>query len=223
MSSSPEGHRGHDQVHADGVGDRQRLALVLGADLAGLVQPLVAEERVRRHGVCSFVSVVVGLVGDAPSPPEPSGRRNPTRLAGRLPVRDRPHSSPALSPIPPPATPAARWSCTGSPATPSRCAGWPWPWPTPGFTVELPLLPGPRHRHRGHGARPAGRTGRPRPRRPTPSWRPAATRSSWSGLSMGGTLSVWLAEHHPEIAAFVAGEPARRRRPMRTPSASSRR
>ena len=44
-----EGHVGHHEVHAHLVGDRRRLALVLGADLAGLIQPFVAEERVRRH------------------------------------------------------------------------------------------------------------------------------------------------------------------------------
>ena len=86
-----EGDRGHDQVHADGVGDRWGLALELGADGARLVEPSVAEERVRRHvGVlltCSLRSRW-DLVRPAP---EPGGRRNPTLPAGRLPTRDASH------------------------------------------------------------------------------------------------------------------------------------
>jgi carboxylesterase len=76
-----------------------------------------------------------------------------------------------------------------------------------GFTVELPLLP-------GHGTELAQML--------TTDW------SDWSGaidaayadlaartdrvfvagLSMGGTLSLWLAEQHPEIAGIVLVNPA---------------
>jgi carboxylesterase len=74
---------------------------------------------------------------------------------------------------------------------------------TAGFTVELPLLP-------GHGT--------------TIDDMQATTWADWSacvevvynelasrcdkivvaGLSMGGTLAVWLAAHHPEISGIVA-------------------
>jgi carboxylesterase len=75
-----------------------------------------------------------------------------------------------------------------------------------GLTVELPLLP-------GHGTAVADMV-------PTrwEDWS-AAVESAYEdlaarvgsvavvGLSMGGTLSVWLAERHPEIAALVLVNP----------------
>jgi carboxylesterase len=75
-----------------------------------------------------------------------------------------------------------------------------------GLTVELPLLP-------GHGTEVADMV-------PT-RWQDwsAAAEAAYSelagrcesvvvvGLSMGGTLSVWLAERHPEIAALVLINP----------------
>jgi carboxylesterase len=75
-----------------------------------------------------------------------------------------------------------------------------------GFTVEMPLLP-------GHGTEIADMV-------PTrwEDWSGAAeavyldlaARSDSVvvvGLSMGGTLAVWLAEHHPEIAALALVNP----------------
>jgi carboxylesterase len=75
-----------------------------------------------------------------------------------------------------------------------------------GLTVELPLLP-------GHGTDVADMV-------PTrwEDWSAAADAAYTSlagrcdsvvvaGLSMGGTLSVWLAERHPEIAALVLVNP----------------
>jgi carboxylesterase len=75
-----------------------------------------------------------------------------------------------------------------------------------GFTVELPLLP-------GHGTDVADMV-------PTrwEDWSAAAEAAYADlaarcdgvvvvGLSMGGTLSVWLGEHHPEIAALVLVNP----------------
>ena len=75
-----------------------------------------------------------------------------------------------------------------------------------GLTVELPLLP-------GHGTEVADMV-------PT-SWADwsAAAESAYAelaarcdsvvvvGLSMGGSLSVWLAERHPDIAALVLVNP----------------
>ncbi len=75
-----------------------------------------------------------------------------------------------------------------------------------GLTVELPLLP-------GHGTEVADMV-------PT-TWEDwsAAAEDAYAklearcdavvvvGLSMGGTLSVWLGEHHPEIAALVVVNP----------------
>jgi carboxylesterase len=75
-----------------------------------------------------------------------------------------------------------------------------------GFTVELPLLP-------GHGTDVADMV-------PTrwSDWSAAAEAAYTElaarcdavavvGLSMGGTLSVWLGERHPEIAALVLVNP----------------
>jgi carboxylesterase len=75
-----------------------------------------------------------------------------------------------------------------------------------GLTVELPLLP-------GHGTAVADMV-------PTrwEDWSAAAEAAYVElaarcdsvvvvGLSMGGTLSVWLAEHHPEITALVLVNP----------------
>jgi carboxylesterase len=75
-----------------------------------------------------------------------------------------------------------------------------------GFTVEMPLLP-------GHGTDIADML-------PTrwkdwskvaeDAYTDLAARSDSVvvvGLSMGGTLSVWLAEHHPEIAALAVVNP----------------
>jgi carboxylesterase len=75
-----------------------------------------------------------------------------------------------------------------------------------GLTVELPLLP-------GHGTAVADMV-------PTTweDWSAAAEEAYAKlearcdavvvvGLSMGGTLSVWLGEHHPEIAALVLVNP----------------
>ena len=76
-----------------------------------------------------------------------------------------------------------------------------------GFTVELPLLPGHGTAMEDMVPTRAGRTGRARPSRPTPSWRPARDSVVVVGLSMGGSLSVWLAEHHPEIAALSLVNP----------------
>ena len=72
-----------------------------------------------------------------------------------------------------------------------------------GLTVELPLLP-------GHGTAVEDMV-------PTrwADWSAAAEaaftelasrceRVAVAGLSMGGTLACWLAEHHPEVAALVA-------------------
>ena len=83
-----------------------------------------------------------------------------------------------------------------------------------GLTVELPLLP-------GHGTSwttwspRAGPTGRRRPRRPTSTLAARCDRVAVVGLSMGGTLTCWLAERHPEISGIVADQPlgraARRR------------
>jgi carboxylesterase len=76
-----------------------------------------------------------------------------------------------------------------------------------GFTVELPLLP-------GHGTSVADmlQTG-------WEDWSAAAERAYLelagrvdrvvvAGLSMGGTLSCWLAARHPEIAGLVCVNPA---------------
>ena len=83
-----------------------------------------------------------------------------------------------------------------------------------GFTVELPLLPGPRDGHRGHAPD------------PWEDWSAAAEAAYAElaarcdavvvvGLSMGGMLACWLAEHHPEIAGIAVVNPlvaaARRR------------
>jgi carboxylesterase len=76
-----------------------------------------------------------------------------------------------------------------------------------GFTVELPLLP-------GHGTELAEML--------TTDWSDWSTaidqaytdlaarteRVFVAGLSMGGTLSLWLAEQHPEIAGIVLVNPA---------------
>jgi carboxylesterase len=75
-----------------------------------------------------------------------------------------------------------------------------------GFTVELPLLP-------GHGTDIADML-------PTrwPEWCEAADDAFTAlaarcdvvavvGLSMGGSLAVWLAEHHPEVAALSLVNP----------------
>jgi carboxylesterase len=75
-----------------------------------------------------------------------------------------------------------------------------------GLTVEMPLLP-------GHGTDVADMV-------PTrwEDWSAAAEAAYLAlsarcesvvvvGLSMGGTLSVWLGEHHPEIAALVLVNP----------------
>ena len=75
-----------------------------------------------------------------------------------------------------------------------------------GFTVEMPLLP-------GHGTAVEDMV-------PTrwKDWSLAAERAYTElaarsdavvvvGLSMGGTLSIWLAEHHPEIAAIAVVNP----------------
>jgi carboxylesterase len=75
-----------------------------------------------------------------------------------------------------------------------------------GFSVEMPLLP-------GHGTRIEDML-------PTrwADWSAAAETAYTAlaarsdgvvvvGLSMGGTLSVWLAEHHPEIAAIAVVNP----------------
>jgi carboxylesterase len=75
-----------------------------------------------------------------------------------------------------------------------------------GLTLELPLLP-------GHGTAIADMV-------PTrwEDWSTAAEAAYLElaarcesvvvvGLSMGGTLSVWLGEHHPEIAALVLVNP----------------
>jgi carboxylesterase len=75
-----------------------------------------------------------------------------------------------------------------------------------GFTVEMPLLP-------GHGTAVADMV-------PTrwDDWSGAAEAAyvdlaarcdsvAVIGLSMGGSLSVWLGEHHPEIAALVLVNP----------------
>lgn len=75
-----------------------------------------------------------------------------------------------------------------------------------GFTVELPLLP-------GHGTDIADMI-------PTrwEDWSGAAEQAyrelaarcdsvAVAGLSMGGMLAVWLAEHHPEIAALALVNP----------------
>ncbi len=75
-----------------------------------------------------------------------------------------------------------------------------------GLTVEMPLLP-------GHGTAVADMV----PTRWT-DWTDAAEAAlnelaarcdavAVVGLSMGGSLSVWLAEHHPEIAALVLVNP----------------
>jgi carboxylesterase len=75
-----------------------------------------------------------------------------------------------------------------------------------GFTVEMPLLP-------GHGTRIEDML-----ETRWEDWSAAAevaytelaARSDGVvvvGLSMGGTLSVWLAEHHPEIAALALVNP----------------
>jgi carboxylesterase len=71
-----------------------------------------------------------------------------------------------------------------------------------GFTVEMPLLP-------GHGTQIEDMW---------EDWSAAAEAAYTElaarsdgvavvGLSMGGTLSVWLAEHHPEIAALALVNP----------------
>jgi len=75
-----------------------------------------------------------------------------------------------------------------------------------GFTVEMPLLP-------GHGTAVADMV--------TTRWEDwsGAAEDAYAdlaarseevvvvGLSMGGMLSVWLAEHHPEIAAIAVVNP----------------
>ena len=87
-----------------------------------------------------------------------------------------------------------------------------------GFTVEMPLLP-------GHGTDIAdmvptrwadwSRRGRGGLHR---RWRRAATRWWSSACRWAGRLAVWLAEHHPEIAALAVVNPLSRR-PTRPPSA----
>ena len=75
-----------------------------------------------------------------------------------------------------------------------------------GFTVEMPLLP-------GHGTAIEDMV-------PTrwKDWSDAAEQAYTelaarsdavvlAGLSMGGSLSIWLAEHHPEIAAIAVVNP----------------
>ena len=90
-----------------------------------------------------------------------------------------------------------------------------------GFTVELPLLP-------GHGTDIADML-------PTrwEDWSAAAEEAYTElaarsdgvvvvGLSMGGLLTVWLAEHHPEIAAIAVVNPilAAARSPTSSPWSS---
>ncbi|QGG94668.1 alpha/beta hydrolase [Actinomarinicola tropica] len=76
-----------------------------------------------------------------------------------------------------------------------------------GFTVEMPLLP-------GHGTSIAHML-----RTDWSDWSAAAEAAYEdlagrcesvvvAGLSMGGTLTLWLAERHPEIAGLVAVNPA---------------
>ena len=71
-----------------------------------------------------------------------------------------------------------------------------------GFTVELPLLP-------GHGTTvedmiPTGWADwSAAPRRRTGSSRARCEQVVVAGLSMGGTLTSWLAAEHPEIAGIV--------------------
>ena len=150
------------------------------------------------------LGVVVGAGPRLPRP-EPSGRRNPTRLAGRLPVRGCFHSSPVPSPIPRLATPAVHSSCTASPATRSRSAAWRWRWPTPASPSRCRCCRATAP-NRGHA------------RHTVEDWS-AAAESAYAelaarsdgvlvvGLSMGGMLSVWLAERHPEIAAIAVVNP----------------
>jgi carboxylesterase len=102
--------------------------------------------------------------------------------------------------------PTACSSCTGSPATPSRCGPWPRRLAKAGFTVDLPLLP-------GHGTAVEDLI-------PTrwEDWSGAAEAAYQAlaarcdkvmvaGLSVGGTLSCWLAEHHPDLPGIAVINP----------------
>ena len=76
-----------------------------------------------------------------------------------------------------------------------------------GLSVELPLLPGHGTSVEDMATTTCRPTGRGRPRRPTSSWPHTATRVAVVGLSMGGTLACWLAEHHPDIAGLALVNP----------------
>ena len=78
-----------------------------------------------------------------------------------------------------------------------------------GFTVDLPLWPGHGTDGRGHGPDALVRLvrgGRGGLRRAA---RARARRWPCSGLSMGGTLACWLAEHHPEVRGLCLVNPLR--------------
>ena len=100
----------------------------------------------------------------------------------------------------------ARWCCTASPATRSPCAAWRVALADAGFTVELPLLP-------GHGTAMEDMVDtrwKDWSRVAEQAYAELAARTDSVvvvGLSMGGSLSVWLAEHHPEIAALSLVNP----------------
>ena len=103
--------------------------------------------------------------------------------------------------------PTACSSSTASPATPSPCCPLAEALAAAGFTVELPLLP-------GHGTavedmlptRWEDWSGAAEAALPGPGLG-GATRVVVAGLSMGGTLTCWLAEHHPEIAGIALVNP----------------
>ena len=130
-SSGPvaEGQLGHHQVHPHRVGDRRRPVPVLGPDGAGLLDPLVAQERMGHVGLLGPAGVAVYGRRYVPAPP----------VACRG----------VTAPVMPGAEP---FSATGGPdgvlvlhgftGNPSSVRGVAEQLADAGLTVELPLLPG---------------------------------------------------------------------------------
>ena len=118
-----------------------------------------------------------------------------------------PRSSPAPSRSPPTGGPTGVLVLHGFTGSPQSMRPLAEALAAAGFSVELPLLP-------GHGTSvedmvptrwsdwSVGR--RSRLRRASP---PVANRSFVAGLSMGGSLAIWLAERHPEIAGVIVVNP----------------
>lgn len=137
---------------------------------------------------------------DATTPPPPTG----SAATGEVPVAE---ILPGAEPMSVPGGPAGALVVHGFTGNPQSMRGLARAFADAGFTVELPLLP-------GHGTSLGHML--------TTSWDDwsAAADAAYAdlaarcesvvvaGLSMGGTLTLWLAERHPEIAGIVLVNPA---------------